>query len=217
MPSSIYSCAHPHLLHAGRPARALAGQLAPAARNPRWCSGCRPAARRFRSIASWCLHAAGARRFPRATTFNLDEFLGVGADDPRSYRAFMERHLFDHVNLSPRRIHFLNGAVGAGQAVSANASATSARSARRRHRSADPRARHQRAHRLQRAGAGARRAHAPHAPEAGDAAGQRGAVRQPRRARCRARRCRWGWRRFFTRGGSCCSRPAPRRRAAWSG
>ena len=30
--------------------------------------------------------------------------------DPHSYRAFMQRHLFDHVNLAPRRIHFLNGA-----------------------------------------------------------------------------------------------------------
>ena len=43
------------------------------------------------------------------TTFNLDEFLGIGADDRRSYRVFMERHLFDHVNVSSRRIHFLNG------------------------------------------------------------------------------------------------------------
>ena len=43
------------------------------------------------------------------TTFNLDEFLGVGADDRRSYRLFMERHLFDHVGVSSRRVHFLNG------------------------------------------------------------------------------------------------------------
>jgi glucosamine-6-phosphate deaminase len=42
-------------------------------------------------------------------TFNLDEFLGIGADDRRSYRVFMERHLFDHVDVPSRRIHFLNG------------------------------------------------------------------------------------------------------------
>jgi glucosamine-6-phosphate deaminase len=48
--------------------------------------------------------------FSRAATFNLDEFLGIPADDPRSYRAFMQRHLFDHVNLPARRIHFLDGA-----------------------------------------------------------------------------------------------------------
>src|SRR6476660_1775919 len=56
------------------------------------------------------LHRAGRADFRRATTFNLDEFLGPGPRDPRSYRAFMQAHLFDHINLSPRRIHFLNGA-----------------------------------------------------------------------------------------------------------
>lgn len=56
------------------------------------------------------LCAAGKADFSRASSFNLDEFLGVRGDDPRSYRSFMQRHLFDHVNLPPRRIHFLNGA-----------------------------------------------------------------------------------------------------------
>ena len=56
------------------------------------------------------LHRGGRADFRRATTFNLDEFLGLDARDPHSYRAFMQRHLFDHVNLAPRRIQFLNGA-----------------------------------------------------------------------------------------------------------
>jgi glucosamine-6-phosphate deaminase len=47
--------------------------------------------------------------FSRASTFNLDEFLGLPASHPASYRTFMEQHLFSQVNLSPRRIHFLNG------------------------------------------------------------------------------------------------------------
>jgi len=55
------------------------------------------------------LHGGGKVNFSRATTFNLDEFLGVAPDDPRSYRAFMQRHLFDHINISPRRIQFLEG------------------------------------------------------------------------------------------------------------
>jgi glucosamine-6-phosphate deaminase len=63
------------------------------------------------------LHDAGRADFRRATTFNLDEFLGVSPDDPRSYRAFMQRHLFDRVNLSARRIHFLNGGVRSREAV----------------------------------------------------------------------------------------------------
>ena len=56
------------------------------------------------------LYCAQRLDFNRATTFNLDEFLGLDGEDPRSYRAFMRRHLFDHVNIPPRRIHFLNGA-----------------------------------------------------------------------------------------------------------
>jgi glucosamine-6-phosphate deaminase len=62
-------------------------------------------------------HLAGRADFSRATTFNLDEFLGVGAMDPRSYRAFMKKYLFDGVNLSPRRMHFLNGAAAPGRGV----------------------------------------------------------------------------------------------------
>jgi glucosamine-6-phosphate deaminase len=48
--------------------------------------------------------------FARATTFNLDEFLGIGPEHPGSYRAFMQQHLFSRVNLAPERIHVLNGA-----------------------------------------------------------------------------------------------------------
>jgi glucosamine-6-phosphate deaminase len=54
------------------------------------------------------LHRAGRARFRRATTFNLDE-LAVAADDPRSFRAFMERRLFSRVDLPPGRVHFLRG------------------------------------------------------------------------------------------------------------
>jgi glucosamine-6-phosphate deaminase len=62
----------------------------------------------YRELTALC--RARQIDFSRAATFNLDEFLGIPADDPRSYRAFMQRHLFDHVNLPVRRIHFLNGA-----------------------------------------------------------------------------------------------------------
>jgi glucosamine-6-phosphate deaminase len=47
--------------------------------------------------------------FSRAVTFNLDEFVGLSPDDPRSYRAFMERHLFGRVGLPRRRAHVLDG------------------------------------------------------------------------------------------------------------
>jgi glucosamine-6-phosphate deaminase len=55
------------------------------------------------------LSASGRLDFAQVTTFNLDEFYGLPADHPASYRTFMEAHLFRHVNLSPRRIHFLKG------------------------------------------------------------------------------------------------------------
>lgn len=55
-------------------------------------------------------YTRGQADFSRATTFNLDEFLGVGRGDAGSYRTFMEAHLFDHVNLHPRRAHVLDGA-----------------------------------------------------------------------------------------------------------
>ena len=62
----------------------------------------------YRDLAA--LYRKNRIDFSHATTFNLDEFLGISWRDRRSYRAFMQRHLFDHVNLRLRRIHFLNGA-----------------------------------------------------------------------------------------------------------
>lgn len=54
------------------------------------------------------LHLAGTAPFAKAETFNLDE-LRVAPEDPRSFRAFMERHLFSRVDLPRNRIHFLKG------------------------------------------------------------------------------------------------------------
>ena len=56
------------------------------------------------------LHSLGAADFSRAVTFNLDEFAGVPASHPGSFRTFMDRHLFAGVNLQPSRVHFLDGA-----------------------------------------------------------------------------------------------------------
>lgn len=55
-------------------------------------------------------YTSGRADFSNVTTFNLDEFMGVGRGDAGSYRTFMETHLFQHVNLHPRRVHVLNGA-----------------------------------------------------------------------------------------------------------
>jgi glucosamine-6-phosphate deaminase len=53
--------------------------------------------------------AAGRLDFGKATSFNLDEFVGLPAAHPASYRSFMQQHLFGAVNLPARRINFLDG------------------------------------------------------------------------------------------------------------
>ncbi len=45
----------------------------------------------------------------QATSFNIDEYLGLGADDPQSYRATMNRLLFDDVDLPAARAHLPDG------------------------------------------------------------------------------------------------------------
>ncbi len=51
----------------------------------------------------------GTADLSQATTFNLDEFVGIAAEHPGSFRSFMNTHLFGRVNLAAERIHFLNG------------------------------------------------------------------------------------------------------------
>jgi glucosamine-6-phosphate deaminase len=46
----------------------------------------------------------------KVRSFNLDEFAGLDAADPQSYRAYMQAELFDHVSIDPANIGFLNGA-----------------------------------------------------------------------------------------------------------
>jgi glucosamine-6-phosphate deaminase len=92
-------------------ARALAHRVADALQaNPRLVLGLptgRTPVRLYHDLASLSEH--GRADFSQATTFNLDEFLGIPATHPGSYRSFMNAHLFSRVNIQPARIHFLNG------------------------------------------------------------------------------------------------------------
>jgi glucosamine-6-phosphate deaminase len=56
-------------------------------------------------------HRSGALSFADVTTYNLDEYYPMSPLDPRSYRAYMHRHLFAHVDLLPHRAHVLDGTV----------------------------------------------------------------------------------------------------------
>jgi len=87
--------------------RALAGFLADAiTRRPAIVIGLptgRTPVRMYDALVA--LHRAGRADFGRVTIFNVDEFAGLPAAHPGTYAAFMQRHLFDHVNVSSDRIH----------------------------------------------------------------------------------------------------------------
>mgnify|MGYP000941884323 CR=1 FL=1 len=55
------------------------------------------------------LHEAVGLDFSEATSFNLDEYVGLPEDDPQSYHRFMHENLFDHVNIRKDHIFFPNG------------------------------------------------------------------------------------------------------------
>lgn len=57
------------------------------------------------------LHTQGRADFSQATTFNLDEFLGLPSNHPSSFHTFMDVQLFRRVNVSRDRVHLLNGNV----------------------------------------------------------------------------------------------------------
>ena len=56
-------------------------------------------------------HRSGRLSFEEVTTYNLDEYYGMGPLDPNSYRSYMHRHLFSHVDIAPHRAHVLDGTV----------------------------------------------------------------------------------------------------------
>jgi glucosamine-6-phosphate deaminase len=47
--------------------------------------------------------------FSLCRTFNLDEYVGLPADHPSSYRYHMNKHLFEQVNFDRRNTHLPNG------------------------------------------------------------------------------------------------------------
>jgi glucosamine-6-phosphate deaminase len=55
------------------------------------------------------LHRAGRAEFSQVHTVNLDEFVGLSSTDPRSFRGFMQQHLFRHINVRADHVHFLAG------------------------------------------------------------------------------------------------------------
>ena len=54
-------------------------------------------------------YQAGELDFSQITSVNLDEYVGLGADHPQSYRRFMQENLFDHINIDPAKTFVPNG------------------------------------------------------------------------------------------------------------
>jgi|SRR5450631_2734683 glucosamine-6-phosphate deaminase len=47
--------------------------------------------------------------FSQCRTFNLDEYVGLAANNPCSYHYFMRQHFFDHVNIPLQNTHLPDG------------------------------------------------------------------------------------------------------------
>lgn len=59
----------------------------------------------YRELAR--MHQQEGLDFSEVTSFNLDEYIGLGPGHPQSFRYFMQQHLFDHVNI--RKTHVPDG------------------------------------------------------------------------------------------------------------
>jgi len=55
------------------------------------------------------MHQSAGLDFSQCRTFNLDEYIGVPAEDEHSYRFYMNHHLFSRVNIDPANTHVPDG------------------------------------------------------------------------------------------------------------
>ena len=55
------------------------------------------------------MHKEEGLDFSRATSFNLDEYYPISPDNDQSYRYFMEKNLFEHINIPASATHVPNG------------------------------------------------------------------------------------------------------------
>ena len=55
------------------------------------------------------IHREEVLSFSNVVTFNLDEYYPIAPSSPRSYRHYMQAHLFDHVDIPPTSINLPDG------------------------------------------------------------------------------------------------------------
>ena len=61
----------------------------------------------YQQLVDW--YKKGDIDFSKITTFNLDEYVGLGKEDSQSYRHFMDDHFFSYINIAPTSLHIPNG------------------------------------------------------------------------------------------------------------
>lgn len=55
------------------------------------------------------MHKEEGLSFKNVITFNLDEYYPIDHDALQSYNCYMQRHLFDHIDIDPKNVHIPNG------------------------------------------------------------------------------------------------------------
>lgn len=55
------------------------------------------------------LYEAGEVSFKHVVTFNMDEYIGITADHPESYRSFMFNNFFKYIDIKEENINLLDG------------------------------------------------------------------------------------------------------------
>jgi len=66
----------------------------------------------YRELAR--MHRQEALDFSKTATFNLDEYIGLAPEHPRSFHYFMDDNFFSHVNIPRSKIHIPDGTVRTG-------------------------------------------------------------------------------------------------------
>ena len=55
------------------------------------------------------MNKAGKLSFANVTTFNLDEYISLSPDDPKSYNYYMKDKFFNHIDIKENNTHLPNG------------------------------------------------------------------------------------------------------------
>lgn len=61
----------------------------------------------YQQLAAW--YHTGDLDFSGITTVNLDEYKGISKDNDQSYRYFMNKNLFEKINIKMKNTHVPNG------------------------------------------------------------------------------------------------------------